>query len=1554
MAEAPLKSSDKTKVSTDEAALSSPLEADLGGSQTTQDHTTQGQTTQGQAAQGQAAQGQAAQGQAAQGQAAQVSESQTDEQGAPVAQDGPPSLLVAIGASAGGLEALECLFDHLASAESVSFVVISHLSPDFKSVLDELLSRHTTMPVRVVEEGMPVRAGEVYVIPPGKEMIVAGTRLFLSDRELDDRAPQPINVFLRALAREWGRRAVAVILSGSGSDGAQGAEQIKQAGGHVIVQAPETAAFASMPKAVLSSRLADHVLPPKDIGPVLLAHARVSSKSLGTEPPHESAETVQYRQIMQLIYGAEDLDFTGYKLTTFRRRISRRMSACNCASLADYVALLSQEPGEIKSLSDDLLIGVTNFFRDPEAYETLRTKALEAILIGKAHRQETVRIWVAGCATGEEAYSIAILVSELRKDLGLDVPIQIFATDIRRDFLDFAGRGTYPATGLNGMPARMREAHFRKLDNDMFQIDATIRKLVIFAPHDLMRDPPFTKVDMITCRNVLIYFNADLQQRILALFNFALSPNGVLFLGPSETLGDLEQFFDTLDGHWRIFRKARNRALPFSMASDNTGSHRVRLHDTSVTNATRQRAHALMPAYLAMLKRYGPPSALITADRQLVHAIGKGRNYLRPPEGAVSLDILELVDPGLRAPLATGIERCRREGKDIVFPNLALKDASPGDEHVRLSIQALADKQGGEASHFVVIFEELEPQREDVPDAAIQLEITDASRERVASLEEDLKRTRESLQASIEEIETSNEELQSSNEELMASNEELQSTNEELSSVNQELHSVNAEYLRQNEKLTMLHHDMESLLRAVDVGVIFVDRDFVIRRFTSGAGRLFGLIAEDVGRRIGDLRTQFREFDATQIIAETLEQDEIREKEYQFEDGSWWLLRCAVHDAAHDGAGVILAAFNIDRVKSAELRALDNQRRYELIGTLAGAFTVTCAGDGAITEAQPEWEAFTGQTFNEAKGHGWLHAVHPADRESLERIWRSPNEIDQACDQGETRSTTYRLWHAQSQSWRHIQSRARRTRDKEGKTVSWYRVILDAEDIVQAEMLRRQRERILEAVMAAPTDTVFYIGTDEVIHYASDNRILPIETGDTDDTRNKPSKIVGSHLQDVLGPDQYAAVQSHIQEALSGQRNETRVTARKGGLTLDYVFVPHLGDSDDVVGIALAIRDVAAVRRLIDAQNTQLEMMGRLIDRIDDEVILFSTASLEITFVNRRAQTNLRYPANQLSARKITDLLPEFSVQRLSEIVQGGEAQRFSTFMLRYDGTIYDVQIAFGTEVQAGSEDKVGIMIGRDVTAQAAAAAELRDRTADLATSNRDLEQFALAISHDLKAPLRHITSFAALLQKNIDEKLDDSDREILTHVVDSAGRMRTMIDSLLSYCRIQRHDQFTDVSLAAATRHAVQNLSVMIEAQEPDLIGLDDLPDVEGDGALLTMLMQNLIENALKYRGEEKPVIRFEAEKRQADWRISVSDNGIGIDTAHGEDIFQVFRRLHPRDDSNSTGIGLAACRRIVEIHRGKIWLDTECGPGACFRFDLPAPTKRRVKAPETASANR
>ena len=527
----------------------------------------------------------------------------------------PPRLLVGVGASAGGLEALEQFFDGVAALRRVAFVVVTHLSPDYRSLLDELLGRRTSMPVRTVEDGVRVESGRVYVLPPRKDMIVAGDRLFLRDRETQFSPPTPIDTFFHSLAREWGKNAVGVILSGTGSDGSRGVIDINSAGGFVIVQDPASARFAGMPEAALETGGVDTTTAPRDMGRVL--EKRVNER---LSPPAAivaaDAESSAMERIVLAALGVSDIDFSHYKTTTLHRRVERRMTAANVSSLIDYAAFVEREPEEARRLSDDLLIGVTHFFRDPVAFESLMTSGLRDLITQRVEAGAPLRIWCAGCATGQEAYSIAMLVREAGKQLGRQAIAQIFATDIRDSFLERASRGFYTADETKNVPPELLETYFTEVENG-YQISKALRQWIVFAHHDLLKAPPFTKVDLVVCRNVLIYFDVESQQRIFSLFHFALNHKGLLFIGPSETLGDIEKEFASLDTRWRIFQKSIDRPLalgPVAAAMADgaaPGKSDFPLHRIK----TRRRESDLLPAYSAMLEKFAPPSALVSPDR---------------------------------------------------------------------------------------------------------------------------------------------------------------------------------------------------------------------------------------------------------------------------------------------------------------------------------------------------------------------------------------------------------------------------------------------------------------------------------------------------------------------------------------------------------------------------------------------------------------------------------------------------------------------------------------------------------------------------------------------------------------------------------------------------------------------------------------------------------------------------------------------------------------------------------------------------------------------------
>ena len=558
-----------------------------------------------------------------------------------------PQFVVGIGASAGGLDALERFFDHLPKDTGMAFVVIQHLSPDFKSLMDELLARHTELPIHPVEDGMPVEPDSIYLIPPRKEMIVSDGRLLLSDRERQQELTLPIDLFFRSLAQDFGRRAVAIVLSGGGTDGSRGIRDVDRAGGVVIVQDPATAQFDGMPRTAREVGVATWIGAPEEMPRMLLEHAR--NRGTGHATAQANAEPSKGLEAVYRMLEAEfGIDFTHYKPSTVTRRIERRVTLARSSNLEEYVARLRDERDELDVLYRDLLIGVTRFFRDPQAFDVLEQVVLPELL-RREPRDQPLRIWVAGCATGEEAYSLAIVLRELMSRLG-ERRVQIFATDVHRESIERASRGIYDADALAHVSKERVTRYFLRM-GDAYQVVADLRQMVVFAQHNVIKNAPFTRVDFVTCRNLLIYLQPAVQQKVLSLFHFALRRGGVLFLGPSETAGAVARDFEVVDKHWRLYRKQTDARLPVDVRNApaalmqfdaRPGPHPF--VGAGGSAGARYSLAQLLGTYDALLDDVMPPSLLVTERGELVHAFAGGSRFLQLRDGRQDLNVLDIVD----------------------------------------------------------------------------------------------------------------------------------------------------------------------------------------------------------------------------------------------------------------------------------------------------------------------------------------------------------------------------------------------------------------------------------------------------------------------------------------------------------------------------------------------------------------------------------------------------------------------------------------------------------------------------------------------------------------------------------------------------------------------------------------------------------------------------------------------------------------------------------------------------------------------------------------------
>jgi two-component system CheB/CheR fusion protein len=841
---------------------------------------------------------------------------------------------VGIGASAGGLDAIEQLFRNLEPDTGAAYIVVQHLSPDFKSLMNEILKRFVDLPIHRVQHGMVLEPNSIYLIPAKKNMIVSQGTLLLQDQVEDQGVQLPIDIFLRSLAQDYGPFAIGVILSGSGSDGSRGIREIHAKGGLVIVQDVNSAKFDGMPRAAISVGVADHVLPPDKIPDVIVHHLNSSIPFQPMLSPPPSPEEVALADIFDLLRLRFGIDFKYYRATTVDRRLERRMAMLHLHNLSAYATKLAEDPQELNKLYHDLLIGVTQFFRDPAAFQNLEDLVYPE-LFKQAAETRSIRVWVPGCATGEEAYSIAIGLAEYAKlhdHQGID--IKIFSTDVHRESLDSAAQGIYSRQFAENIPPLRLQTYFDKIGNEELRISNEIRRMVVFAPQNIISDPPFTKIDLISCRNLLIYLEPALQYKVISLFLFSLRIGGCLFLGPSETLGTLQDEFDVKSNRWNIFVKRRDRHLP--QARPITSS-------TSMLSPVTRRRHSYAdksgPAddltnfgYESLLADYVSTGFLLDERKQLVHIFGDASDLIRVKPGRPTTNILQLIIEELRVPLSTALHRATKEDSRIAYSGIQLPIPKYKDSSISLIVKPLYHSRSKSVYYFCCIEEAKEVER---PTKVYSADQKPGTEQQIVDLETELQFTREHLQATNEELETSNEELQATNEELVAANEELQSTNEELQStneelqstneelhsVNEELHTVNSEYQMKIEELSQLTNDMENLLRCTQIGTIFLDVELQIRKFTPAMTSLMNLLDRDIGRPISHISSKIEASaeDLVQMARSVLETGNVLERELQTKRGEWMSMRILPYwDDSKTLAGVVCTFIDITQRRETE------------------------------------------------------------------------------------------------------------------------------------------------------------------------------------------------------------------------------------------------------------------------------------------------------------------------------------------------------------------------------------------------------------------------------------------------------------------------------------------------------------------------------------------------------------------------------------------------------------------------------------------------------------
>ena len=988
---------------------------------------------------------------------------------------GDDFLVVGLGASAGGIKAFKEFFANVPPASGMAYVVILHLSPEHESHLAEVLQFATEMPVTQVQDAVKIEPNHVYVIPPNKSLAMSDGRLALSEIKRIEERRAPVDIFFRTLAESKDSHAVCVVLSGTGSDGSMGMKRVKEMGGVCITQEPKEAEYSDMPRHSMATGFVDYVLPVAEIPRKIVAYKEQLGQTRIAVELAERPETEEQtlRDIFTQLRVRTGHDFSNYKRPNVLRRIERRINVHELDGLRAYAQFMREHKGEAHALLKDLLISVTNFFRDCEAFEALERAVISRLFEGKG-AQDQVRVWVAGCATGEEAYTLAMLLTEFTETLTGAPVVQVFATDIDEQAISTAREGFYTAADVADVSLERLRRFFTK-EPDGYRVRRELRERVLFAHHNLIKDPPFSHLDLVTCRNLLIYLNRAAQERVMQTFHFALNPGGFLFLGTSESVDGSGDLFMTFDKEAHVYksRPAPARLPPAyeplyagrRHAGDLTLSEDVERRDRERRTQELRALDRLSYADLhqRLVEQYGPPSVVVNEEYEIVHLSERAGRFMQVAGGEATHNLLKLVRPEIRLELRTALYQAVQNRTNVESRGVAVH-LDGGTHLVNLHVRPVLDEEDSARGFILVLFEDA---GEGAAQSADAVEVVKAGEPAAHRLEDELVRIKAQLRATVEQYETQAEELKASNEELQAMNEELRSTaeeletsKEELQSVNEELTTVNQELKIKIEELSQANDDFRNLMNSTDIGTIFLDRALRVKLFTPGARDIYNLLPADVGRPLSDITGQIADGDLTASLERVLDTLQSVQREICTRAGRWYLMNLLPYRTSEDRIeGVIVTLVDITQRKATEEQLSASEERLRLLVESVTDYAIIIQdAEGRIEIWNPGAENIFGYTRAEAVGQSIALIFTPEDREQGVYLAEMKTARELGCANDER-------WHIRKDGSRFYASGVL-TVLRDGGLMGYAKIARDLTESKQAEeALRRAHEELEHRVL---------------------------------------------------------------------------------------------------------------------------------------------------------------------------------------------------------------------------------------------------------------------------------------------------------------------------------------------------------------------------------------------------------------------------------------------------------------------------------------------------------